>query len=75
MQLTQSEAQSAEQAEQQQPPDLLKALLDCTEATALSQLLPQRQPAGQVHPSTAHTTFINLEPRESALRYLEYSLT
>lgn len=52
--LTQSEAESAEQAEQKQLPDLLQALLKRAEATALSQLLPQQQPGGQVHP------FINL---------------
>lgn len=53
-QLTQSEAKSADQAEQQQPPDLLQALLDCAETTALSQLLPHGQSAGHVHPAV-HT--------------------
>lgn len=48
--LTQSEAQSAHQAEQKQLPDLLKALLQCADTTALRQLLPQQPPGGQVHP-------------------------
>lgn len=38
--LTQSEAESADQAEQKQLPDLLKALLQRAHATALGQLLP-----------------------------------
>lgn len=38
--LTQSEAESAEQAEQKQLPHLLKALLQRARATALGQLLP-----------------------------------
>lgn len=54
--LTQSEAKSACQAEQQQPPQLLQALLHGAEATALSQLLPRRPPVRHVHPAvyTAH---------------------
>jgi len=52
--LTQSEAESAGKAEQQQPPQLLKALLGRGEAAALSQLLPHRQSAGQVHPAATH---------------------
>lgn len=48
--LTQSEAESADQAEQKQLPDLLQALQERAEAAALSQLLPQQQPGGQLHP-------------------------
>lgn len=51
--LTQSEEESADKAEEQQPPDLLQTLLDRTETAALSQLLPHRQPAGHIHPSAA----------------------
>lgn len=49
--LTQSEAAPAEQAEEQQPPHLLDALLHRGKAAALRQLLPQRQSAGPLHPA------------------------
>lgn len=48
--LTQSEADSAQEAEEQQHPKLLKALFNAAEAAGLGQLLPYLQPAGQVHP-------------------------
>lgn len=49
--LTQSEAAPAQEAEQQQPPHLLEALLHRRQTAALGQLLPQRQSAGPVHPA------------------------
>lgn len=48
--LTQSGEEPAEQAEQEQLPDLLETLLQHAEATAPGQLLPQQQPGGQLHP-------------------------
>lgn len=53
--LTDGEAESADETEQQQPPHLLHPLLDGTETAALRQLLPHRQPAGHVHPAKAET--------------------
>lgn len=38
--LTQPEAESADQAEQQQRPDLLQTLMEGAQPAALSQLLP-----------------------------------
>lgn len=65
--LTESEAESADQAEQQQTPDLLEALLDRAETTALSQLLPHRQPARPVHPADAHASDRQIREKQSLL--------